>query len=233
MITRDATTHGVKDSILQTADALESGDIFFMYYLGHGGSTNDKSADEAGDGKDETLCLYDAQLLDDELYVLWPHFAAGVRILVVANCCHSGSMTRNAVDDDLVVRAIDERSANLLMRADPERYSRVRSGLETGGEISATVKLISGCQDHQQSFEAKSLGHGQMTSALLALMEEGRAQCYADTHATILERMPKFQQPNLFEIGVENPRFDSEAPFTIYGGRHPQYHSVVIAELGY
>ncbi|MGK0222619.1 MAG: putative caspase-like protein, partial [Limisphaerales bacterium] len=107
LLTSDATTHGVKEGILHAASELESGDIFFMYYSGHGGSTNDKSADEAGDGKDETLCLYDAQLLDDELYVLWPHFAAGVRVLVVADCCHSGSMTRNAVDDDLVVRAMD------------------------------------------------------------------------------------------------------------------------------
>ena len=38
--------------------------------------------------------LNDRQLLDDELYALWGYFQAGVRILVLSDSCHSGTVTR-------------------------------------------------------------------------------------------------------------------------------------------
>ena len=40
---------------------------------------------------DETLCLFDGQVVDDELYALWAAFPADSRVLVVFDCCHSGS----------------------------------------------------------------------------------------------------------------------------------------------
>ena len=56
----------------------------------------DVNGDEA-DSKDETWCLYDGQLIDDELYFELSKFAAGVRILVLSDSCHSGTVTRDAV----------------------------------------------------------------------------------------------------------------------------------------
>ena len=46
------------------------------------------------DKKDETWCLFDGQLIDDELYFELSRFAAGVRVLVLSDSCHSGSVTR-------------------------------------------------------------------------------------------------------------------------------------------
>ena len=53
------------------------------------------SAPEEADKQDETWCLYDGQLIDDELYFELSRFAAGVRILVFSDSCHSGTVTRN------------------------------------------------------------------------------------------------------------------------------------------
>ena len=53
------------------------------------------SGDEA-DKQDETWCLYDGQLIDDELYFELSRFKAGVRILVLSDSCHSGTVTRGA-----------------------------------------------------------------------------------------------------------------------------------------
>ena len=52
---------------------------------------------EETDQLDETWVLYDRQLLDDELYDLWCRFAPGVRILMISDSCHSGTVSR-AVD---------------------------------------------------------------------------------------------------------------------------------------
>ena len=45
--------------------------------------------------QDETWCIYsDRQLVDDELYSLWAQFAAGVRIFVLSDSCHSGTVLK-------------------------------------------------------------------------------------------------------------------------------------------
>jgi metacaspase-1 len=40
--------------------------------------------------------LYDGELIDDELYAALNKFAAGVRIFVLSDSCHSGAVLRDA-----------------------------------------------------------------------------------------------------------------------------------------
>jgi hypothetical protein len=42
---------------------------------------------------DETWVCYDRQLIDDQLYELWGKFKASVRILVLSDSCHSGTVS--------------------------------------------------------------------------------------------------------------------------------------------
>ena len=46
------------------------------------------------DGFDESWVTYSGFLLDDELYAAYAGFKEGVRILVVSDSCHSGTMLR-------------------------------------------------------------------------------------------------------------------------------------------
>ena len=94
LLTKKATRANALAGIRTAAKALKSGDLFFMTYSGHGGQVPDTNGDEA-DHQDETWCLYDGQLIDDELYVELSKFAAGVRILVLSDSCHSGTITRD------------------------------------------------------------------------------------------------------------------------------------------
>jgi hypothetical protein len=57
---------------------------------------------------DETWCLFDGELLDDELHELWARFTRGVRVLVLSDSCHSGTVTRMAYDE-LATRGIVAR----------------------------------------------------------------------------------------------------------------------------
>lgn len=94
------TTAGTRGRVLtairSAAKSLKPGDLFFLTYSGHGGQIPDITGEEA-DKKDETWCLYDGQLIDDELYLELARFAAGVRILVLSDSCHSGSVTRDGL----------------------------------------------------------------------------------------------------------------------------------------
>ena len=93
LLTKKATRAKVLAAMRSAAKALKKGDLFFLTYSGHGGQVRDANGDES-DKKDETWCLYDGQLIDDELYFELSRFAAGVRILVLSDSCHSGSVTR-------------------------------------------------------------------------------------------------------------------------------------------
>jgi hypothetical protein len=93
LLTSRATRQAVSAALASAADKLVSGDILMVSYSGHGGQVNDMNGDET-DGKDETWCLYDGQLIDDELWGAWARFKPGVRILVLSDSCHSGSVTK-------------------------------------------------------------------------------------------------------------------------------------------
>jgi hypothetical protein len=93
LLTKKATRAALLSHLRSASKALKAGDLYFLSYSGHGGQVPDTNRDEA-DRKDETWCLYDGQLIDDELYFELSRFAAGVRVLVLSDSCHSGSVTR-------------------------------------------------------------------------------------------------------------------------------------------
>ena len=81
LLTKNATAQNILDKIDYAAQTLKSGDIFFLYYSGHGGNEIpdinkdeiEELADEV-DGYDETWCAYDQQIIDDILYQRWFKF---------------------------------------------------------------------------------------------------------------------------------------------------------------
>ena len=79
--TTEATREAVIGEIKAAAARMNPGDIFFLTYSGHGSQVPDFSGDERlerpEDAVDETLCLYDGQVVDDELYALWAAFPEG------------------------------------------------------------------------------------------------------------------------------------------------------------
>ncbi len=93
LLTKAGTRKAVLAGIRAAVKALKQGDLFLLTYSGHGGQVADASGDE-DDKQDETWCLFDGQLIDDELYFELSKFAAGVRVLVLSDSCHSGTVTR-------------------------------------------------------------------------------------------------------------------------------------------
>src|SRR5262245_62083793 len=91
LLTKAATRSRVIKEVTAASKTLKAGDIYMLSYSGHGGQLPDLNNDES-DSKDETWCLYDGELVDDEIYALLGKFAQGVRILVFSDSCHSGTV---------------------------------------------------------------------------------------------------------------------------------------------
>lgn len=233
LLTRRATRRAVVDAIEGAARDLGPGDIFFLSYSGHGGQLPDRNGDEPDDLKDETWCLHDGELVDDELYALWRKFEAGVRILVLSDSCHSGTAIRMALShpgspaqeealralgvDWIRYRVMPQDVALRTYRQNAELYDGILAAdapPRAARAPKATVRLISGCQDNQLSLDGTF--NGLFTGMLLRVWNKGRFEGdYAAFHAAIVKRMPPTQTPKHFLVGPRSEAFDGERPFSI------------------
>lgn len=229
LMTRAATRQRVKTEISSAAESLEAGDIFMLSYSGHGGQLPDRNSDEP-DAQDETWCLFDAQLVDDELYALFAQFAEGVRVLVFSDSCHSGSVVKLAYYEgtvpgrtvvhsgrDVTYRNMPPEQALRTYRANKSFYDQILQSLglgDSGDGVGAAVLLISGCQDNQLSADGDF--NGLFTSQLLQVWRDGTFKGnYRRFHKNIVRRMPPNQTPNYFRAGQVDTGFESQIPFTI------------------
>jgi hypothetical protein len=88
------------------------------------------------------------------------------------------------------------------------QWSRKRS------EPTATVILISGCQDNQTS--ADGANNGLFTEKLLAVWNNAAFQgTLPQFHQAIVALMPDDQTPNYFSVGPEDDTFTASRPLTI------------------
>lgn len=216
-----ATAEAVQGAIVDAAKTLKKGDILLLTYAGHGGQVADRNGDE-GDDYDETWCLYDRQLVDDELYALWGRFPKGVRILMVSDSCHSGSVSRAPGLDNALrmagarVRMMSRPAAERTYRTHRKVYDGIQRDLPLGDKqpVQATVVLVSGCQDNQ--FSGDGDANGLFTETLKKVWRAGRfTKGLPDFHKAIVKRMPPWQAPNYFVVGAANPAFEAMPPFTI------------------
>lgn len=229
LLTDAAVRTTVVEGIRDAASRLEEGDMFLLTYSGHGGQIPDSSGDEI-DGFDETWCLFDGQLVDDELGALWAAFEPGVRILVISDSCHSGTavrapqlvdrrtLTSGPIAEDLGIvdaayRAMPRRESLRTFRRNREFYTELQARLPEPTDPVATVRLLSGCQDNQLSLDGSR--NGLFTATLLVVWDDGHFRgTYVDFHQQILELMPPNQSPNHMVIGTPSPSYDHEQPFT-------------------
>jgi len=241
LLDKAATVKAVTEVMASAAEELDTGDIFMLTYAGHGSSIPDFSGDEKDDGMDETWCLFDREMLDDEMYELWRGFREGVRVLVISDSCHSGTVVRStpqgmvsvdtAADPDIWPRP---RTLSADVRRDvivrnQALYRKVSKSLDPGSgrlgglkgslkravdtPLACTVRLISGCQDNQTSGDGDL--NGLFTSRLLQVLESGFSGDYADFHRAILHLMPENQTPNHWVVGRQDAAFDGQHPFEV------------------
>jgi len=227
LLTKKATRAKVIGEISKAVRTLKPGDIFMLSYSGHGGQVPDLNNDEP-DAQDETWCLFDGELIDDELYAQLGKFAQGVRVLVFSDSCHSGTVVKLAYYQGTTAarssgtspqgvryRFMPPDVALRTYRGNKVFYDRILRGIKRGAEetVKASVLLISGCQDNQLSSDGDF--NGLFTAQLLRVWKNGAFKGnYKKFHQAIVRRMPPDQTPNYFRIGRTDPKFEAQRPFT-------------------
>eukprot|EP00760_Papus_ankaliazontas_P002519 PhM_4_TR11060/c0_g1_i1/m.90721 len=211
--TSTPTKRNIIEAMRWLIDGAVDGDALFMHYSGHGTSVPDRDGDE-DDGKDEALVPSDYKtsglIVDDDIYdIVVEGLAPGVRLTIICDCCHSGTMI------DLPKKVLVSKHNDTVSFQDCGNNDARFMRHHDVGE----VVMLSGCRDDQTS--ADVAGAGALTTAFLQTMlpEVGRAGAtftytpFSRLLLTVRDRLvqrlgPQCQVPQLtcnFAIDVRQP----------------------------
>ena len=217
----EASSDTVIQSLTAFAGDLESGDLMFFTYSGHGSQIVDFNNDEADDKMDETWCLFNRQLIDDELFESFMAFKTGVKIFMVSDSCHSGSVSRGQPALK-IRRAPEDVSKRTLLKNKAIYLPIVTRSRVTRDGMGAQVLQFSGCQDEQLSYEFGE--NGLFTTVFKQTLEDTENLSFASFFKIVAGKVPKIleeatapdvlvQNPNMFNYGNSDFDFRKEPTF--------------------
>jgi hypothetical protein len=219
-----ATRQAVHDALTAAAASLEAGDRLLVTFCGHGCEKADEDRDE-GHGWDETWCLSDGEIVDDELACHWRRFKPGVRIVVVGDSCHSGGIGRD--EDPCLVftkRLTAEPRARDGIAASRPRGGSAREAADYASSciaepprstdgIQASVLLLTAATEEQQATE------GLFTCLLLHLWNGGDYRgSFCDLYRAVRQHVMNersSQDPQLLMLGAPDPDFPLQRAFHV------------------
>lgn len=210
LLNRKATGAAIRKGMKNLVAAGKRGDCLVVQFSGHGSFVLDEDGDEP-DGTDECLCPWDVRrrgpITDDELFDLFSDRKWGVRIVMIADCCHSGTVARFApilTPPTVRGRGAPRRTVRFLppgaylsKRAENKfGVRRPRRQASPPGRYASL--LLSGCQDTEYSYDAYFRGrpNGAFTFvALQALKKLKKNATYRDWYKAIRKLLPSQQYP--------------------------------------
>lgn len=155
-----ATKAAILGKLREEVSRLGWGDRLVFTYSGHGTWVPDRDGDEA-DGRDEALCPIDFPrgtsylITDDELNEVVGDHPRGSGVLIISDSCHSGTMSRFANLTGVVSPGAPRfvSPAQVIEDLTEERAAELEETLSTRAPRK-TASLISGCLDHEYSYDA-------------------------------------------------------------------------------
>ena len=197
------------------------GDTLVITFSGHGTYQPDTDGDEV-DGLDEALCPYDLQtkgeaLTDDEIRNLFLTRKSGVRIVLISDSCHSGTVTRAAkAEKDADSRPRFMPMGNwlpdkLLPKNRAGKVATTMTGPAGTSPLVAAYSnklgdlLLSGCKEGPNNFSYDARIKGRFNGAftyyaLKALKSMKPGATYAEWHKAITKYLPSASYPQSPQI---------------------------------
>jgi len=234
----------IKKNIMLNVDKLttnvQSGDIIYFHYSGHGSQVNVKDwtdSDEV-DGRDEIICPIDLDwndpFRDHELGNYFKRTPKDSTVLVVLDCCHSGTGLRIFDFDketcilkdpkEPINRFIPPPISNILSNPKIRIDSNLNFVLPDFDEKDIQTKknnflidttkqgdviLISGCQDNQTSADAwiNNMYCGALTYTLNKVLYQAN---YDITYKTLIKEINRELDNSGFD---QNPQLECKPDF--------------------
>ena len=181
-----ATQANVKAALQNLVNATQAGDIAVFTYSGHGTQIADRNSDES-DPYDEAICLYDANVIDDDLRTILQGIHPQATLVIISDSCFSGSVTRLAGE-----KAVPRFVPPVVSMAG--RTARRPFLLP---EADMPEVLISGCSDSEYSYDAEFNGrpNGAMTAYAIQVIKQNPNQTYREFFTALRALLPSQDYP--------------------------------------
>jgi len=206
----EATRRAVREALAEAAETLGAGDVLLVSFSGHGVPVADHAEERRT--PDETWCLHDGGLRDEEMMEHWRAFAPGARIVVVSESCHGGGRAGGGESP---------RHAPFSGgREPPPARDRGASAGETAGSLAAgppgeadgiraSVLVLAACN------ELRPTRAGVLARHLFAVWDDGAYRgSYRDLYLELRRRMSTDSlKPHILMMGTPDPDFLLEPAF--------------------
>jgi hypothetical protein len=211
-----ATGKNIRAAITSTIAQGKRGDVIVIQYSGHGSYVPDENGDEP-DGTDECLCPYDiyskGPLTDDELFDMYSAKQQGVKLVVISDSCHSGTVAKFApitTPPTVKGRKAPQRKvrflppASFLAQRELAKLGIGRAMRRSNPPGRYAALLMAGCQDAEYSYDAYFRGRPNGAFSFVAiralerLSERATFRQWFDTIRKVLPSQQYPQTPNLF-----------------------------------
>lgn len=192
LLDADATKANIVKGLKNLLKEAKAGDVLVFTNASHGTYIADTDDDEPK--YDEAICPHDTDtnlLIDDELRGLFKNIPKDVRLTVISDSCHSGSVTRVAVNEYRRNRQLNPRIWGGKELA-PDQLRAARGEKEKYPESGMKEILLSGCKSNQTSADAYIANdyHGAMSYyAIKAITDANYNLTYADLHKSLVSML--------------------------------------------
>lgn len=213
-----ATRANILAALSECAQSAGAGDLLAFTYSGHGSWVPDRGELDESDNRDETLAVYDGNILDDELRAILQSIDPEASMSIISDSCHSGTITRSGL------RLAAERGVTPETPHPPKpRFLPPASDVDALAAFTLPVRrralypdasmnhiLLTGCNALEYSYDAYFNGtwNGAMSFYALQLLQADPDRSWRSLHQGLRQLLPNTQHPQSPQLEGQDARKD-------------------------
>ncbi|MHC4696601.1 MAG: caspase family protein [Planctomycetota bacterium] len=199
-----AAKANILSSLRDMVGMAKGEDVIVFTYSGHGTWVPDQGELDEFDNRDEAICAYDGNVLDDELRGIIRGLGPDVHLTVISDSCFSGGVTRA-----MLMRAY-ERDREAAEHAPKPRYMPPEDTIQAARGMMLPFRrrllypdsdmsevLLTGCNSTQYSYDAYIDGrfNGAMTAMAIQVIKSDPQQTYRAFYRQLRQILPSGNYP--------------------------------------
>lgn len=211
LLDKAATKANIKKALTDLIKNAKDGDVLVVTYSGHGTSVKDTNGDEE-DGRDEAICCYDGNMIDDEIREIIAQLPQGAKLTFISDSCHSGTVTRSFMS----AMVEDSQSRPRYMPPEDDLDGAMLASLPLKKAIFYPEEdmkevLISGCLPTEYSYDTRIRGQatGAFSYYAIDILKGAPKITYKDFYKKLREKLPSGAYPQTPQLEGSTDSKDS------------------------
>lgn len=220
-VTRILDAEATVDRICTELEGLVTGaeadDIVVFTFSGHGTWVYDQGERDESDNRDEALCGYDGNILDDQIRAILRQLDPGANLTIISDSCHSGTVTRSQL------RSAGQAEPEEMKQSPKPRYMPPADDVDAivtdmypirnramYPESGMPSLLLTGCNAMEYSYDAflNDRYNGAMTAMAQRIIRSNTQQTYRELHKTLRQILPSTRFPQSPQLEGTDARKD-------------------------